>query len=304
MTTSEGGKKLAKRGIRKGIRKGFELGQRVGLDLLPRHFYSSIPSVHQLRATNRWRPPRTLVGVNGIDIQGQLEFARSVVPDHWPQDIHGDACRENGAAGYGPVESNFLYGFVYSKRPRKIVQVGAGISTAIALSAARHAGYEVDIVAVDPYPTQFLRAAAITLIEQDAQDVPLEQLTELGEGDLLFIDSTHTVRADSEVNRLVLEVLPRLRPGVFVHFHDIYFPYDYQRDLLDEALFFWSESTLVHAFLIGNERYRIAAALSMLHYEAPDQLAKLIPAYRPQPNRNGLCAGDGHFPASLYLLAG
>jgi len=227
-----------------------------------------------------------------------------VIPEHWPPDVHGDACRANGVAGYGPIESSFLYGFVHSKRPRKIVQVGAGVSTAVALSAARDAGHEIDIVAIDPYPTRFLRAAPVTLIEQAAQDVPLDQLTDLRDGDLLFIDSTHTVRADSEVNRLVLEVLPRLRPDVFVHFHDIYFPYDYQRDVLDDALYFWSESTLVQAFLIGNERYRIATALSMLHYEVPDELAKLIPGYRPQPNRDGLGAGDGHFPASLYLLAG
>jgi len=163
---------------------------------------------------------------------------------------------------------------------------------------------EIEIVAIDPYPTEFLRTAPITLIEQAAQDVPLERLTDLAEGDLLFIDSTHTVRADSEVNRLVLEVLPRLQPGVFVHFHDIYFPYDYQRSTLDEALFFWAESTLVHAFLIGNERYGIAAALSMLHYGVPDELAKLLPGYRPQGNSDGLRAGKGHFPSSLYLLAG
>lgn len=260
--------------------------------------------MHGLRETGRWRPPRTLVGVNGTDIQDQLEFARSVVPDHWPPDIYRDACRQNGEPGFGPVEASFLYGFVYSKKPKKIVQVGAGVSTAVALRAAADAGHYVEIVAVDPYPTRFLRAAPVTLLEQAAQNVALERLIDLERGDLLFIDSTHTVRADSEVNRLVLEVLPRLRPGVFVHFHDIYFPYDYQRDLLDETLYFWSESTLVQSFLIGNERYRIATALSMLHYEAPDQLAQLIPGYRPQPNRDGLRAGAGDFPASLYLLAG
>lgn len=303
-TSSRTGPSRRKRLAKRALRKGFELAQRAGLDVLPRHFYSSIPSVHGLRATDRWRPPRTLVGVNGTDIQEQLEFARSVIPDHWPPDIHGDACRANGEPGFGPVESSFLYGFVYSKRPRKIVQVGAGVSTAVALRAARDAGHEVDLVAIDPYPTRFLRAAPVRLIEQSAQDVALGQLTDLERGDLLFVDSTHTVRADSEVNRLVLEVLPRLRPGVFVHFHDIYFPYDYQRDVLDEALYFWSESTLVQAFLIANERYRIATALSMLHYGAPDQLAELIPGYRPQPNRDGLRAGDGDFPASLYLLAG
>src|SRR5215211_7782825 len=69
--------------------------------------------------------------------------------------------------------------------------------------------------------------ADATVIQAEAQKVPLMQLAALEPGDLLFVDSTHTVRPNSEVNLIVLEVLPRLPPGVFVHFHDIYFPYDY-----------------------------------------------------------------------------
>ncbi len=143
----------------------------------------------------------------------------------------------------------------------------------------------------------------MTLIEREAQDVPLEQLTALAEGDLLFIDSTHTVRVDGEVNLLVLEVLPRLAPGVWVHFHDIYFPYDYQRDILNPPLFFWTESTLVHAFLVGNRAVRIAASLSMLHYQAPLDVQQLVPRYAPEPNIDGLGSTRraGHFPSSLYL---
>ena len=176
------------------------------------------------------------------------------------------------------------------------------MATAVMLMAARDAGYSPRITAVEPFPSPFLRSAQVRVLEKEAQEIPLEELTSLAAGDLLFIDSTHTVKVDSEVNLIVLEVLPRLPPGVWVHFHDIYFPFDYQRDVLRPPLFFWSEGTLVHAFLACNPRFRIAVSLSMLHYAAPEELGALIPRYRPQANRDGLAAElAGHFPSSLYL---
>lgn len=249
-----------------------------------------------------------MIGVRGADIEGQLEFLRSLitpaVSDRLRRGgIHESACSENGAVGYGPVESDCLYAFVHTVRPRKVVQIGAGVSTAVILSAARDAGYAPDVVAVDPYPTAFLRGAAVTVIERDAQEVALAELTDLASGDMLFIDSTHTVKVDGEVNLLVLEVLPRLAPGVWVHFHDINFPYDYQRDILHPPLFFWTESTLLHAFLTGNPDFTIAASLSMLHYGAGAEVRRLIPRYRPAANEDGLATreADGDFPSSVYL---
>ena len=250
-----------------------------------------------------------MIGVRGAEVAGQLEFLRSLitpaVSDRLRRGgIHESACRENGAAGYGPVESDCLYAFVRTMRPQKVVQIGAGVSTAVILSAARDAGYAPEVVAVDPYPTAFLREAPVTVIERDAQEVPIEELSALASGDILFIDSTHTVKVDGEVNRLILEVLPRLAPGVWVHFHDVNFPYDYQRDILHPPLFYWTESTLLHAFLTGNPGFKIAASLSMLHYGAAGEVQRLIPRYHPAANQDGLGAraADGDFPSSVYLL--
>jgi Methyltransferase domain len=294
------------------LARGFATLQRVGVDVLPRHFYSSIPDIRRLRKSTRWRAPRSFVDVAGAEIGEQLDFLRRIVPSEMTRalserTVFEDACEENGATGFGPVEANCLYAFVHSLRPKRIVQVGAGVSTAVTLRAAADAGYRPEVTAIDPYPTPFLRRADVKLLDTDAQDVALEEFTALSEGDLLFVDSTHAVRPDSEVNRLVLEVLPRLS-GVWVHFHDIYFPYDYQRDVLDPPLFFWSETSLVHAFLVGHRRYRIAAALSMLHYVAPDALQALIPGYNPAPNDDGLDTNRNrppelHFPSSLYLAS-
>jgi predicted O-methyltransferase YrrM len=303
-------RKLRER-LKAGLHDVFVAGQRVGLDVLPRHFYSGVPDIGALRRSESWKQPFTMAGVAGADCESQLRFLRECCSPFEERlrkgGIHEHAVRENGAAGYGVIEAEFLYCFIAAKRPRRIVQVGSGVSTAVILLAATESGYRPEILSIDPFPTGYLTRMAenksIQLIPARAQEVDLDVLTGLGAGDLLFIDSTHAVRAGSEVNRLILEALPRLRPGAFVHFHDIYFPYDYQPDLLS-ALFFSGESTLLQAFLAQNGRYAIAASLSMLHHACPRQMQAALPNYRPAEMNYGLyksLGGGGHFPSATYL---
>ena len=301
-------KRQLKEGYKWGLRKAFLLGQRVGLDILPRHFYSSIPDLHELQTTAGWRKPMSMIGVAGAGLDEQLAFAREIrapLEDRLPGDVWPRAVDASGEPGYGVAEADCLYCFVAAKRPGRIVQIGCGTSTAVILRAAAAAGYAPNLVCIEPYPSDYLRrvsgAGRIELVTEKAQAVPLERLTGLGEGDLLFVDSTHTVKVGSEVNRIILEALPRLDSGVYVHFHDIHFPYDYPRRLL-ETMFFATESTLLHPFLIGNRHYTIRLCLSMLHYERPEELRRLWPNYQPQKNDQGLRASkEGHFPSAIYL---
>src|SRR5262249_22024482 len=190
-------------------------------------------------------------------------------------------------------------------RPPRSVQIGGGVSTAVMLAAAKHAGYKPKLLAVDPFPTDYLRrlekAGTIDLLARPVEALGWEPLLALGTNDFFFVDSTHTLGPAGEVSRIILEMLPRLDPGVVVHFHDIYFPYDYPTDILEGALFFSHESPLLHAFLVNNPRYALLASLSMLHHQRPTPLADLVASYLPRPMSFGLSAGQGHFPSSLYL---
>lgn len=282
--------------------------------MLPRHFYSSVPDIRELTGSADWRAPRPMTGVAGTDVDAQLAEARAwFTPEVGAAlkatDVHADACKENGADGYGPMEAQFLHAFVATRKPRRVVQVGAGVTTAVILAAAKHHKIDVDVTAVDPFPTPLLERLAsegsITLLRSPAQTVDMETFTALEAGDLLLIDSTHTVKVGSEVNRMILDVLPRLQPGVVVHVHDIMFPYDYQPDTLDGRLFFWDESTLLHAFLIGNEHASILLSESMLVHAKQDELKEILVGYRPARMRDGLFDGDrdgAHFPSATYLL--
>jgi predicted O-methyltransferase YrrM len=298
-------------GLKRTLRHLFEVGQYCGVDILPRHFYSSVPDMRHLKGTDYWRKPLSMIGIKGAEPAGQFEFVEecctSALRDRLRKgEVHSAACADNGEPGYGPIEADFLHCFIATKRPRRVVQVGAGVSTAVMLRAARESGHLIDVFCVEPYPTDFLRRSMadgrLRLLAMPAQEADLATLTDLDDGDLLFVDSTHTVKPGSEVNRLVLEVLPRLRAGVYVHFHDITFPYDYPPDIL-QTNFFWSEGALLQAFLICNSRSGIAASLSMLQHADPRRLRELLPNFTPGEMKDGVAppGAPGHFPSSIYL---
>jgi hypothetical protein len=170
-------------------------------------------------------------------------------------------------------------------------------------------GIRTLLTCIEPFPSAILnKTENINLVIQQVQTVSFNLFTELESNDLLFIDSSHTVKPGGDVNYLVLEVLPRLKSGVIVHFHDIYLPYDYQRSVLRTFLH-WSETPLLHAFLINNNKIEIIFCQSMLHYNNKDALRKAFPEYRPESDINGLSdetdkpfeIGESHFPSSIYL---
>ena len=252
-----------------------------------------------------------MVGVSGADTDVQFEFLEScctpgLVTRLRRNDIFDAACSMNVEPGFGPVDADFLFCFIQAIRLKRIVQIGRGVSTVVMLIAAKEAtDYRPEIVRIESYPTDYLkradRAGDIRLVAEKAQSVALETLTDLGDSGFLFIDTTRTVKPGSEVNRLIFEVPPRLKPGGWVHFHDIYFPYDYQRGILDDELFFSNESAILHAFLINNSKYSIIACLSMMHYADPSRLGQFLPNYRPASHDHGLRTSGSHFPASIYL---
>jgi hypothetical protein len=293
--------------------RSFRLLQRTRINLLPHHFYSGVPDLADLEARTDWRKPRSMHGIAARDADGQVGLLGEWLGPHAiylrEHSVHREAfVGGDDGGGYGEIEADVLFGFVATNKPRRIIQIGCGVSTAICLKAAEKTGYKPDILCLDPYPSAFLRDAEkrglIRLIGKPAQVVDYELIADLGDGDLLFIDSTHAVKPGSEVNYLIHEVLPRLRPGVWVHFHDIYFPYDYTRDTLDGDMLFPQESTLLYAFLTGNNRFRIEASLSMVHYSRPDALKALIAKYEPDGQVDGLRTGSGkHFPSAAWLRA-
>lgn len=306
-------KKWLKENAKKFLRQLFHIAQRFGIDLLPRHFYSEIPNIGQLKRTEHWRKPYSLIDVRGAnDIGLQADTIRSWINPSVREQIQSrnilaEAAEQNGELGFGgPIQPNCLYALIRTKKPACILQIGCGVSTAVCLMAAEDEGYQAKITCIDPYPTKYLTQEAskgtIELIEKPVEMLPVDFASHLEPGDLFFVDSTHTLGPTGEVTRIILEVLPRLRPGVLVHFHDIWLPYDYVPKILSDTVFFWHETALLMAYLSGNDRCRIVASLSQLHHEKNQVLWDLYPNYKPRAMKLGVQQESmGDYPNSIYL---
>jgi len=307
----------ARRRIKHGLVQFYKLGVRAGVFVIPVHYYASEPDIIELAARREeWARPSSLPGLS-VDLDEQAATLECVCGPFASE--YGDAAAtftqatESGIGlGYGYIEAQALHGVVRYFRPRKIVEVGSGVSTACAArSIERNAteGYTCTLTCIEPHPSAQLRrlvarTPGMSIRASRVQRVGVDTFTELGKNDILFIDSSHVVRAGGDVNYLVLEVLPLLEPGVLVHVHDIFLPYDYQPDVLD-TFFHWNETSLVRAFLAFNDRYRILFCMSHLHHSRRAALHAAFPDYRPAMLERGLAtkgAGPGaHFPSSLWL---
>jgi predicted O-methyltransferase YrrM len=293
----------------------YKTGLRMGVVILPNHYMTAIPDLNELERTRgRWAHPSSLTGVS-FDLAAQCrnlrEFCLPFEAEYRGNAAFREAARDRWGPGFGYVEAQALHGVVRHLKPTRIVEVGSGLSTRCMLEALRlnlAEGHPAELVSIEPYPSAALRNASVELIARPVQEVGFEVFDALAPGDLLFIDSSHTIKVASDVTFLILEVLPRLRPGVVVHFHDIYLPYDYPRETL-RTIHQFEETALLHAYLIGNRGIRVLFCMSQLHYQRPDLIAEVFPEYHPQRDRDGLVETEvapfeevpGHFPSSIYL---
>lgn len=188
---------------------------------------------------------------------------------------------DNGVFGYGDA---FVYhALLRLERPRRLIEVGSGFSTALLLDTLeRHPQVAPRITCIDPDPAR-LRAllrpgdwSRIEYLPERVQDVPLARFEELGRGDLLFLDTSHVSKTGSDVNHELFEVLPRLAPGVLVHVHDIPVDFEYPREWA-LAGWAWNEAYLLRAFLQFNSAFAIEFHGAFLAERDPARCAARLP---------------------------
>ncbi|MGA7622266.1 MAG: class I SAM-dependent methyltransferase, partial [Candidatus Acidiferrales bacterium] len=259
-----------------------------------------------------WTGRANLSGVHW-ELDEQLEWLAHICLPYYDEvaglEFYDGAVSSGVGAGFGPIESQVMHCFIRANAPPVITEVGSGISTACLVYASdlnrKEGKTPSQITCIEPYPRKaFQNIRSIHHLRQPCQTIPISTFEELGPGDLLSIDSSHSVRVGSDVIRIYLDIIPRLPPGVFIHIHDVFLPYLYQRSLLSNY-FAWQETTLLLALLINNTHLSILACLSALHYDRPKKLVELLRDYRHRDGLEGLdrsSAPDGHFPASLWLI--
>jgi predicted O-methyltransferase YrrM len=270
------------------------LGARLAFK--PGHFYSPICHPADL-AAHYTDPAKTegRVDLPGIDLNEAGQRAlwqqwRSLLaefPYQHPGQQPGLRYRTDNPA-YGIGDATILYAMLRHFQPKRMIEVGSGFSSACALDTnERYLGNAVQMSFIEPYP-DLLKSMLkpgdlerITIIPSKIQDVPLTTFDHLDAGDILFIDSTHIVKTGSDVVHELFHVLPRLKPGVVVHFHDVHYPFEYPAEWVVDRNYSWNEVYALRAFLMHNSAFEILffndafcrLSRDLVHRDSPGMLA-------------------------------
>lgn len=184
---------------------------------------------------------------------------------------HAD--RDRIRNGYYPTPDAEAYAaFIAYVRPPRIVEVGGGYSTLVARAAIDRLRLGTELVVVDPAPRTDVRRAAHRLVAERAEHVPRE-LLDVPPAGILFIDSSHVLRAGGDVALLYGEIVPALAAGVFVHVHDVVLPFEYSAFGLAA---WWTEQYVLQALLSHSPRYRLELALRWLTRTEPELMARIF----------------------------
>lgn len=168
---------------------------------------------------------------------------------------------DNPAYSWG--DASILHAMLRHTRPRRLIEVGSGWSSACTIDTVeRYLDNTCELTFIEPYPDllKSLAGSAIEqfrIIESPLQRVAMEVFEELEAGDILFIDSTHVLRTGSDVCFALFELLPRVQPGVIVHFHDIFWPFEYPRQWVIDENRSWNELYALRAFLYENRDWKV-----------------------------------------------
>ena len=231
----------------------------------PGHFYSPIPDMEQVKAG--FQPPiDAKVGDVDLNEEGQMKLLMELARLY--PELPYPAGRPNlrytfDQNFYCYADAIYLHGILRHFQPRKIIEVGSGHSSAMILDTNElFLKGEMTCTFIEPYPDRLLstlRAGEkqnIHLMQSGVQNVSPDVFSPLAANDILFIDSSHVSKYGSDVNYLMFEILPVLKPGVIVHIHDIFYPFEYPKDWLLEGRA-WNEAYLVRAFLQHNHDWEV-----------------------------------------------
>ena len=256
------------------------------------HFYSPVPDIEELNERKIWNRRSSMAGID-FRPEAQLALLKRLGATYgdecyWPIDATADPKQfftHNGSFSYGCAAA--LHTTIRDAKPKRVIEIGSGnssllISKALSFNIRDDPTQKPEYTIVDPYPRDIIRNGLPLLYKVVTQRVELLQpefFDQLEQNDILFIDSSHVSKIGSDVNFLVLDVVPRVKPGVIIHFHDIPMPFEYPETYAKNPCFrvFWNESYLLQAFLACNQEFEILLAMCYLQ---TDHMNEFCSAFR------------------------
>lgn len=266
---------------------------------MPVHYYSPVPDLGDLERRDIWARRSALRGVD-FRPEAQVAYLLELGSRYgrewgWPSEPTKDPTEfhtENMSFSFGCAAA--AHCMIRERKPKRIVEIGSGMSSIVLSAALKPNELEgapsADYTIIDPYPASRLGALPGTqpsVLAQRVEVVEIGIFDQLEQGDILFIDSGHVVRIGGDVNFLFLDVLPRLKPGVVVHFHDIGLPFEYPKVYATNSNFrvFWTEAYLFAGLPRVQQRVRNAAWNGLSNPGTRRCFPRSVPALRSDAAR-------------------
>jgi hypothetical protein len=267
-----------------------ELQDALQFHIQPYRYDSAIPTRFDLDL-ERLKKPRHVPGVT-LEPERYLKLLDELFP--YAAEITGYPLEESRGSefwfrnhSYQDLDAVTLYCMVRHFKPRRVMEAGCGFSSRIISIAARKnnaEGHPVKCLFIEPYPSdRILRdRLAGPLLVKKIEEVPLATFQELQSGDFLFVDTSHVIKTQNDCCREYLEIIPTLQPGVILHVHDIFTPYDYPEEWILRNLFAFNEQYALECLMTGNPSLEV---LLPLHHLWKDQVSSLMRLFPGTPIR-------------------
>lgn len=242
------------------------------------HYYSPVFSIEDVknREAEIWKNTGKET-IHGIDMQ--LEEQRALVSQfnkYYEEQPFASEKQPNiryqfENSYYSYTDGIILYSMIRHFNPKRVIEVGSGYSSMVMLDTNElFFKNKINLTFIEPFPERLSALMkpsdknSTTLIKSNIQQVSLSVFEQLDKGDILFIDSTHVSKTGSDVNYIFFEVLPVLKSGVLIHFHDVFYPFEYPKEWVFKGIN-WNEDYILKAFLMYNTKFKIKYFSQYLH---------------------------------------
>jgi predicted O-methyltransferase YrrM len=281
----------------------FQIWERKGLHITPVHYYQPIPDTRTL-SDNIWKNHSELIGID-MNVHKQVclldLFSSKYKSEYEAFPYSAPSVRHQFYINNGTFESvdcEVLYCMIRDFSPKIIIEIGSGNSTYLSAQALlankQKKRSNSQLIAIEPYPNEILKTGfqgLTKLIDKKVEELDVSLFNTLQENDILFIDSSHVLKTGNDVQKIYLEILPRLNKGVLVHIHDIFFPAEYPKETILKRYRFWTEQYLLQAFLSFNNAFEVVWAGSYMHLNYPEKLENAFKSYHR----------DKRWPGSIWI---